>query len=70
MTEEVRQLLEAKAPWFDGTGKKVWQPEELAHAYVIYNLHTGDSRHDTGCSSCRRSIIKTLKNLYKLIPKD
>lgn len=37
--------------------KKIWQPEEMALAYRIYNGHNGTVLRDTGCGSCRRSVI-------------
>jgi hypothetical protein len=37
--------------------KKTWQPQELAIAYKIYNGYTGTTLRDTGCGSCRRSVI-------------
>jgi len=37
--------------------KKVWQPEEMAIAYRVYNGHNGTALRDTGCGSCRRSVI-------------
>jgi hypothetical protein len=41
--------------------KKFWTPEELQMAYRIWNGANGEKfgyRQDTGCSSCRRSIVQ------------
>jgi len=43
--------------------KKVFQPEELAIAYHIYNLHFGTMKRDVGCGACRRDIITAVKKL-------
>jgi len=45
---------------FTGT-KNLWQPEELAIAYRIWNGANAEKhgyRQDTGCSSCRRAIVQ------------
>jgi hypothetical protein len=52
--------LKANLTLFDGK-KSVWMPDELDLAYRIWNgahgAHFG-YRVDTGCSSCRRSIVQ------------
>jgi hypothetical protein len=37
--------------------KKNWDANELAIAYRIYNGHNNTHLVDTGCGSCRRSVI-------------
>jgi hypothetical protein len=37
--------------------KRVYVPEDLKIAYQIYNGHYGKTLRDTGCGSCRRSVI-------------
>ena len=37
--------------------KKNWNGDEMALAYRIYNGHNGTALRDTGCGSCRRSVI-------------
>ena len=37
--------------------KKTWSGEEMALAYRIYNGHHGTVLRDTGCGSCRRSVL-------------
>ena len=37
--------------------KKVWQPDVMAIAYRVYNGHYGTALRDTGCGSCRRSVL-------------
>lgn len=64
MTEEIKDLLTAHSDWYKNKDKRVWQPDELAITYHIYNLYTGESRTDTGCGSCRRSIIANVRGLY------
>ena len=71
MTEEIKDLLTAHRDWFKDTAKRVWQPDELAITYHIYNLYYGESRRDTGCGSCRRSIISHVRNMYnKMISEE
>jgi hypothetical protein len=51
--------------------KRVWQPDEMALAYRIYNGHYGTALRDTGCGSCRRSVLahclKIVEN-YRNLP--
>jgi hypothetical protein len=63
MNEEVKALFELHKDWFL-TNKKIWQPEEVAVAYVIFNLETGENRVDTGCGSCRRAVVTRVKKLF------
>jgi hypothetical protein len=71
MIDEVKELLLAHSDWFKDKTKRVWQPEELALTYHIFNLHFGENRKDTGCGSCRRSIISNVRGLYnKLITQE
>ena len=51
-----QELLSEHHTMFNGV-KKVWQPEELVIAYKIYNGHYGTNLRDTGCGSCRRSVL-------------
>jgi hypothetical protein len=44
--------------------KRVWQPDQLAYAYLLYNLITGENRGDTGCGSCRRAVIAKVRGTY------
>jgi hypothetical protein len=37
--------------------KRNWQPDEMALAYRIYNGYNGTVLIDTGCGSCRRSVL-------------
>jgi hypothetical protein len=43
--------------------KRTWTPEEMQKAYFIYNGHYGKSLRDTGCGSCRRSVLQHLFNI-------
>ena len=57
--------LKANLHLFDGK-KTVWQSEELALAYEIWNGANAAKhgfRVDTGCSSCRRSIVQGVVKL-------
>jgi hypothetical protein len=59
------EKLKANLNMFDGT-KKIWLPEELALAYEIWNGANGEKhgyRQDTGCSDCRRAIVKGVAKL-------
>jgi hypothetical protein len=57
--------LQANITLFDGK-KSMWLPEELALAYEIWNgAHSAQfgRRVDTGCSSCRRTIVQGVVKL-------
>jgi hypothetical protein len=43
--------------------KKVFQPDEVALAYHIYNMHFGTMKRDTGCGACRREVVTAVKKL-------
>ena len=47
---------------FDGK-KRQWQPDEMQIAYRIYNNYYGSNVIDSGCGSCRRSV---LAHCYKI----
>lgn len=66
MTDEILQMLKAKPEWFADTTKRVWQPDELAYTYTIYNSYYGENRRDSGCGSCRRSVIAHVRRLYEV----
>ena len=54
---------------FDGK-KDYWEPEEVALAYRIWNgAHAEQfgNRVDTGCNSCRRTVIIGVMKLAKEI---
>lgn len=70
MMQQVYALLEKHKDWFATKDKKVWQPEELAITYEIFNLHFGENRVDTGCGSCRRSVINHVRKMYKTLEKQ
>jgi hypothetical protein len=65
MTGEILELLAARPEWYADTTKRIWQPDELAYTYVIYNLYYGENRRDSGCGSCRRSVIAHVRKLYE-----
>jgi len=66
MNEEAKILLTEHREWFV-LNKKVWQPEEMAVIYKIFNLSTGENRRDTGCGSCRRAVVNRVKKLAQEI---
>ena len=70
MTPEVKQMLETYAHWYETDLKKVWHPEEMATTYNIYNLHFGAALRDTGCNSCRRSVVVHVRKLYQTMVKE
>lgn len=43
--------------------KRHWQPDEMALAYRIYNGHHGTALKDSGCGSCRRSVLSHVLKL-------
>ena len=60
-----QEELQANSHLFDGK-KSLWQPEELALAYKIWNAANAGThgfRIDTGCSSCRRAIVSGVVKL-------
>ena len=60
-----QEELKANLHLFQGK-KNMWEPEELAMAYRIWNGAHGAQfgfRVDTGCSSCRRSIVQGVVKL-------
>ena len=64
--------LKANLTLFDGK-KNLWEPEELALAYRIWNGANSAQfgfRKDTGCSSCRRSIVQGCVKLAQKIKDD
>ena len=69
MNEEVKAIFEQHKDWFE-IDKKIWQPGELAVAYLIFNLATGESRVDTGCGSCRRAVVNRVKKMYQQFIKN
>ena len=64
MNLEVKALFDQHRAWFE-TDKKIWQSEELQVVYLIFNLATGENRRDTGCGSCRRSVVNRVKKMYQ-----
>jgi hypothetical protein len=38
--------------------------QEVAVAYAIFNLETGENRRDTGCGSCRRAVVTRVKKMF------
>ncbi len=49
--------------------KKNWSGDELAMAYRIYNGFNNTNLVDTGCGSCRRSVISHCLNIAKNFKK-
>jgi hypothetical protein len=43
--------------------KRHWTPEEMSLAYHIYNSYHGTRLTDTGCGSCRRSVLANVKRI-------
>jgi len=64
MSEEIKALFDQHRSWFE-SDKKIWQPEELAVAYLIFNKSTGENRVDTGCGSCRRAVVNRVKKMFQ-----
>jgi len=50
--------------------KRNWQPDELSMAYRIYNGHYGTVVRDTGCGSCRRSVLSHVFKIAEDIKKS
>jgi len=59
-----QEKLQANKHLF-GEGRRTWSVEELALAYEIDNEANGLNNRDTGCGSCRRSVISRIRNLVK-----
>lgn len=57
--------LEENLELFTGT-KNYWTPEEIQIAYRVWNGANGPQfgfKADTGCSSCRRSIVEGCRKI-------
>ena len=53
--------------------KKYWTPEEMQMAYRVWNGAHRDQfgpRVDTGCSSCRRSIVEGCRKIAEKIERN
>jgi hypothetical protein len=59
-----QEELEQNISLFDEP-KKNWSGDELALAYRIYNGYNGTYLVDTGCGSCRRSVIAHCMKIAK-----
>lgn len=63
--EELEQNLDLFKPV-----KRNWQADELAMAYRIYNGYYGTALRDTGCGSCRRSVLQHLIKIAEEVKKS
>lgn len=46
-------------------GMTTWSAEDLGIAYSLYNLIYESNKKDSGCPSCRRSVISGIRNAWK-----
>jgi hypothetical protein len=69
MKQEIIEAFEANGHLYTPK-KRIWTADELALTYHLYNLHWNESRVDTGCGSCRRSIIAHVRKLYENYIKE
>ena len=66
MNEEVLKLYKENINLFS-FDKKSWTPQQIRICYEIYNKLTGQNKSDSGCPSCRRTVINAVKLNYKKI---
>jgi len=55
------------------TAKNYWTPEEIQMAYRVWNGANASQfgpRVDTGCSSCRRSIVQGCRKIAEKIERN
>ena len=64
LTAEVYELFNTHSALFD-TPKNVWQPNEMAIVYKIYNAYTGLNEIDQGCGGCRQSKVQLVRRAYE-----
>jgi len=64
LTAEVYELFQQNAHLFE-TPKNVWQPNEMAEVYKIYNAYTGQNEKDNGCGGCRQSKVQLVRRAYE-----
>ena len=67
--EHELELIELGRRMFNGV-KAHWTGEELVHIYNIYNKIHGTDEKDTGCGSCRRNHINSVRNIYMALVKN
>ena len=63
------ELIELGRRMFNGV-KAHWTGEDLVHIYNIYNKIHGTDEKDTGCGSCRRNHINSVRNIYMALVKN
>jgi hypothetical protein len=69
MTQEHElELIELGRRMFNGV-KAHWTGEDLVQIYGIYNKIHGTAEKDTGCGSCRRNHINSVRNMYMALVK-
>jgi hypothetical protein len=44
--------------------KQAFQGYEMTIMYMMYNLITGERKHDTGCGACRTSTVNRVRKYY------
>lgn len=64
MKQEIIELFDAHGQLF-GTPNRIWSPEQLQIAYQIYNLYYNTNKVDTGCGSCRRDTVNSVRGIYQ-----
>ena len=70
MTQEHElELIELGKRMFNGI-KAHWTGEDLVHIYNIYNKIHGTAEKDTGCGSCRRNHINSVRNIYMALANN
>jgi hypothetical protein len=70
MTQEHEiELIELGKRMFNGI-KAHWTGEDLTQIYAIYNKIHGTNEQDTGCGSCRRNHINSVRNIYMALVKN
>jgi hypothetical protein len=67
--EEWKQLLKDNLHLF-AKDKRAWTPEEMDIAFHIHNMTSEVALRNTGCGSCKRSVIARCKYLARTVTFD
>ena len=63
------ELIGLGTRFFNGM-KNYWTPQDLAEIYSLYNRINGTNESDSGCPSCRRAKINSLRDQYMQLIKE
>lgn len=64
LTAEVYAAIQEALPLLEKP-RQVFQPQEMAQIYKIFNLYTGQNRQDGGCGACRTNVVNKVRKIYE-----